>query len=348
MAADSRMTCVLCPGDLRVEVGSAEIAEPGPGEMRVRTMMSAICGSDLHHYRTPAATRDQNGYSQWALGHENTGIVDAVGPGVGYPAVGDRVVVYGIVGCGHCVHCRRGEDVFCANAQHFSRHRHGTNAAYLLAPARNAMPLPDDFDWEMGALLSCNVGTAYGALRKTGASGDRPLAVFGLGPVGLSCVMLGRALGATVIGVDPVAERRAMALRCGAEVALDSSDPDLIARIVKAAGGEGAAASIDTSGQPAARAAAVDALRTQGTYVEVGVGHDPTIRPSQQIIFGEVILRGSWIYKQHEWNGLLDFVRRRRIPIRSLITHRFRPEDAVEAFELANGATTGKILFDWS
>ncbi|MDE2868643.1 MAG: zinc-binding dehydrogenase [Chloroflexota bacterium] len=348
MAADSRMTCVRCPGDLRVEVGSAEIAQPGPGEMRVRTMMSAICGSDLHHYRTPAATRDENGFSQWALGHENTGIVDAVGPGVGYPAVGDRVVVYGIVGCGHCVHCRRGEDVFCANAEHFSRHRHGTNAAYLLAPARNAMPLPDDFDWEMGALLSCNVGTAYGALRKTEASGDRPLAVFGLGPVGLSCVMLGRALGATVIGVDPVAERRAMALRCGAEAVLDSSDPDLIARIVKAAGGEGAAASIDTSGQPTARGAAVDALRTQGTYVEVGVGHDPTIRPSQQIIFGEVILRGSWIYKQHEWNGLLDLVRRRQVPIKEMITHRFRPEDAVEAFELANGATAGKILFDWS
>ena len=348
MAAVPRMTCVRCPGDLQVKVGRAAVAEPGPGEMRVRTMMSAICGSDLHHYRTPAATRDEVGYSQWALGHENTGIVDAVGPGVGYPAVGDRVVVYGIVGCGHCVHCRRGEDVFCGEAEHFSRHRHGTNAAYLLAPARNAMPLPDDFDWEMGALLSCNLGTAYGALRKTEASGDRPLAVFGLGPVGLSCVMLGRALGATVIGVDPVAERRAMALRCGAEIALDSSDPDLIARIVDAAGGEGAAASIDTSGQPAARAAAVDALRTQGTYVEVGVGHDPTIRPSQQIIFGEVILRGSWIYKRHEWEGLLDLVRRRRVPIKTMITHRFRPEDAVEAFELADGATAGKILFDWS
>ena len=348
MAESPRMTCVRCSGDLRVEVGSAEVAEPGPGEMRVRTMMSAICGSDLHHYRTPAATRDENGFSQWALGHENTGVVDVVGPGVRNPAVGDRVVVYGIVGCGHCVHCRRGEDVFCGEAEHFSRHRHGTNAAYLLAPARNAMPLPDDFDWEMGALLSCNVGTAYGALRKTEASGDRPLAVFGLGPVGLSCVMLGRALGATVIGIDPVAERRTMALSCGADVALDSSDPKLLSRIAEAAGGEGVAASIDTSGQPAARAAAVDALRTQGTYVEVGVGHDPTIRPSQQIIFGEVILRGSWIYKQHEWDALLRLIRRRQVPIKSMITHRFRPEDAVEAFELANSATAGKILFDWS
>lgn len=348
MPAAPQMTCVRCPGDLRVEVGGAAVDEPGPGEMRVRTMMSAICGSDLHHYRTPAATRDENGFSQWALGHENTGIVAAVGPGVGYPAVGDRVVVYGIVGCGHCVHCRRGEDVFCAVAQHFSRHRHGTNAACLLAPARNAMPLPDDFDWEMGALLSCNVGTAYGALRKTDVSGDRPLAVFGLGPVGLACVMLGRARGATVIGVDPVAERRALALACGAQTALDSFDPDLVARIVDLAGGGGAAAAIDTSGQPAARSAAVDALRIQGTYVEVGVGHDATISPSQQLIFREVTLRGSWLYKQHEWDGLLDFVRRRQVPIKSLITHRFRPEDAVEAFELADGATAGKILFDWS
>ena len=348
MAAVPQMTCIRCPGDHRVDVGVASVEEPGPGDMRVRTMMSAICGSDLHHYRTSAALRDEYGWSQWALGHENTGIVDAVGPGVEYPAVGDRVVVFGIVGCGHCVHCRRGEGMFCADAQHFSRHRHGTNAAYCLAPARNALPLPDDFDFEIGALLSCNVGTAYGALRKTEVSGDKPLAVFGLGPVGLACVMLGRARGATVVGIDPAAERRALALECGARVALDSSDPDLVARIVEAAGGEGVAASIDTSGHPAARAAAVDALRTQGTYVEVGVGHDATIAPSRQIIFREVTLRGSWLYKQHEWEGLLDFVRRRQVPIKSLITHRFRPEDAVEAFELADGATAGKILFDWS
>ena len=348
MVAMRELTCVRCPGDLRVEVGSALVDEPGPGEMRVRTMMSAICGSDLHHYRAASSLRDENGWSQWALGHENTGIVDAVGPGVNYPAVGDRVVVFGIVGCGHCVHCRRGEAMFCADAEHFSRHRHGTNIAYLLAPARNALPLPDDFDWEMGALLSCNVGTAYGALRKTEVSGDRPLAVFGLGPVGLACVMLGRARGAAVIGVDPVAERRALALECGARTVLDSADANLVESIVEAAGGEGAAASIDTSGHPAARAAAVDVLRTQGTYVEVGVGHDPTIAPSQQIIFREVTLRGSWLYKQHEWEGLLDFVRRRHVPIKSLITHRFRPEDAVQAFKLANRATTGKILFDWS
>ena len=97
------------------------------------------------------------------------------------PSEGDRVVVFGLLGCGHCNHCRRGEPMFCKEARHFSRHQHGTDAAYLVAPARNALLLPDDFSFEMCVLLSCNVGTAYGALRKSETSGDRTLAVFGLG-----------------------------------------------------------------------------------------------------------------------------------------------------------------------
>ncbi len=347
MTAASEMTCVRCLGDHAVSVGRAAVHAPGPGEMRVRTVTSAICGSDLHHYRTPQTLRRERGWIRYALGHECAGGVDAVGPGVTSPAVGDRVVVFGIVGCGHCVHCRRGEPMFCADAQHFSRHRHGTNAAYLIAPARNAMPLPDDMDFSVGALLSCNVGTAYGALRKAAPSGERMLAVFGLGPVGLSCVMLGRALGAPMLGVDPSPRRRALALEHGALAALDSSDPDLNARLLDLAGGEGLAAAIDTSGQAPARAAAIDALRVHGTFVEVGVGRETTIAPTEQLIFKEVTLRGSWLYKQHEWESLLDCVRRHRIPIARLITHRFRPHDAVEAFQLANSAAAGKILFDW-
>ena len=90
--------------------------------------------------------------------------------------------------------------------------------------------------------------------------------------------------------------------------------------------GEGVAASIDTSGQPAARGAAVDALRTQGTYVEVGVGHDPTIAPQPADHFPGSDLARILLNKQHEWEGLVDFVRRREVPIKSLITHRFRPK----------------------
>ena len=78
------------------------------------------------------------------------------------------------------------------------------------------------------------------------------------------------------------------------------------------------------------------------------MGADPTIRPDEQLFRNEVTLQGSWVYKLDEWDQLLQFVRRTRVPIKDLVTQRFRIDDASPAFELAAGATTGKILFDWS
>ena len=89
--------------------------------------------------------------------------------------------------------------MFCNDIAILGKHRHGTDAAYLTLPPRYALDLPDEFDFEMGALLACNVGTAYSALQKTGIAGGTTLAIVGLGPVGLYCTMLGRAMGADVV-----------------------------------------------------------------------------------------------------------------------------------------------------
>ena len=183
MTANS-MQCLICPGDRTVELTTKPIPEPGPEDVRVRIVSSAVCGSDLHKYRQSQAERDEHGYSRLALGHEGAGVVDAVGPGVVHPAVGDRVVVYHLIGCGHCEHCRRGEPGFCREMQGFNWVRDGVNAEYVVIPARNALPLPDDFDFEDGALLACNLGTGFAAARKAKASGDMTLAVSGLGARG--------------------------------------------------------------------------------------------------------------------------------------------------------------------
>ncbi|MBM4436658.1 MAG: alcohol dehydrogenase catalytic domain-containing protein [Actinobacteria bacterium] len=348
MTATPTMTCIVCIGDRQVEVRQVPIVAPGPEEVRVRIVASAICGSDLHQYRQSAAERARLGYSRFALGHEGAGVVEAVGPGVVHPKLGDRVVVYHLAGCGHCVHCRRGEPGFCAEIRSFSRVWHGSDAESMVLPARNALPLPDDFDFVDGALLACNVGTAYGALKKAGASADTTLAVFGLGPVGLYTVMLGRAFGAAVAGVDVQPSRRQLAQELGAEAVFDGADPATVAKLKAFGAGEGVHASIDTSGAVAARTNAIDALRVHGTYVEVGVSHDTTIRPSQQLMAKEVTLRGSWIFKLYEWEDLLAFLRRHRLPIQRVVTHRVRPAQAVEMFHLADAATAGKIVFDWS
>ena len=214
MTSDS-MQCLICPGDRTVEVTTKPIPEPGPDDVRIRIRGSAICGSDLHKYRQPQAERDEHGYSKLTLGHEGAGVVDAVGPGVTYPAVGDRVVIYHLIGCGHCEHCRRGEPGFCRDMQGFNWVRDGVNAEYVVVPARSTLPLPDDFDFEDGALLACNLGTAFGAARKARASGDMTLAVSGLGPVGLYTVMMARAMGASVLGIDVQPSRIEMAEKLG-------------------------------------------------------------------------------------------------------------------------------------
>ena len=348
MTQTSTMTCVVCLGDRQVEIREMPVETPGPEEVRVAIKASAVCGSDLHQYRQSAAERADLGWNRFAFGHEGAGVVDAVGPGVLHPQVGARVAIYHLVGCGHCVHCRRGEPGFCTQISSFGRVRQGTNAEFIVIPGRSTLPLPDDFDFVDGALLACNVGTAYGASRKARASGDSTLAVFGLGPVGLYCVMVARAMGAKVVGVDVQASRMELAREHGIDATVDAADDDATAHLLEFGEGEGLHASIETSGNPAARTQAIDALRVHGRYVEIGVGADTTIKPSQQLMQKELTLMGSWIFKLHEWEDLLAFVRRHALPIQAVVAKRFRAADAVAAFELADAATTGKLVLEWT
>ncbi len=341
------MQCLVCPGDRTVKLTTKPIPEPGPEDVRIRIVSSAICGSDLHKYRQSQAERDEHGYSKLALGHEGAGVVDAVGPGVTYPAVGDRVVVYHLIGCGHCEHCRRGEPGFCREMQGFNWVRDGVNAEYVVVPARNALPLPDDFDFEDGALLACNLGTGFAAARKARASGDMTLAVSGLGPVGLYTVMMARAMGASVIGIDVQPSRIEMAEKLGIDATANAMETDPVEAMRAFGGGDGVHAAIDTSGNTRARTAALEGLRPHGIFVEVGIGEETVYKLSAPLNAREITLTGSWIFKLYEWEDLLDFMRRHRLPVKDVIVQRCRIDDAVEAFKLADSATTGKIMFEW-
>ena len=346
MTSDT-MQCLICPGDRTVELTRKPIPEPGPDDVRIRIVASAICGSDLHKYRQSQAERDEHGYSRLALGHEGSGVVDAVGPGVTYPAVGDRVVVYHLIGCGHCEHCRRGEPGFCREMQGFNWVRDGVNAEYVVVPARNALPLPDEFDFEDGALLACNLGTGFAAARKARASGDMTLAVSGLGPVGLYTVMMARAMGASVLGIDVQPSRIELAEKLGIDATANAMETDPVEAMRAFGGGDGVHAAIDTSGNTHARTAALEGLRPHGIFVEVGIGEETVYKLSAPLNSREITLTGSWIFKLYEWEDLLDFMRRHELPVKEVISQRCRIDDAVDAFKLADSATTGKIMFEW-
>src|ERR1051326_3253539 len=203
-------------GDRQVELREFADPTPGAGEVVVAIRASGMCGSDLRPY--------QQGQANFVTGHEPCGVVAERGAGVTdlQAPLGQRVMVHHYWGCGMCKHCRIGYTQMCVRGSRvmgFSAN--GGKAPYLLAPATSLVPLPDELSFSEGAAISCGTGTAYSALKRLAVSGRDTLAIFGQGPVGLAATQLATVMGARVIAVDPLAERRALACQLGAEVAIE-------------------------------------------------------------------------------------------------------------------------------
>jgi propanol-preferring alcohol dehydrogenase len=241
------MRGVVLTGEQGVEVREFPDPVPGPGEVVVRLRASAICGSDLPAYNAPKeGRRDREMLIQ---GHEPSGIVESVGPGVTTVQPGDRVTVYHYLGCGHCEQCAAGYLQWCRDARGLGSHVHGGDADLLLIDECNALKLPDELSFVDGAAIACVAGTTFSALSKIAPSGRDTLAVFGLGPVGLTGVMFGKAMGARVIGVGRRAVRLDLARRLGADEVIDIDDvPESGRRLLELTDGLGVSAAYETSG----------------------------------------------------------------------------------------------------
>jgi len=338
------MRGVVFLGDRRAEVREFPKPEPGPGEVVVRMKVAGLCGSDLHLYRQTAAQRAGN---EIIPGHEPSGVVDAVGQGVTTVRVGDRVSVYHYRGCGHCKHCRSGYLQWCAQARGYGGPIHGADADFLLTDERNCLPLPLELSFIHGAAIACFAGTAFSALHKLQVSGEDTLIVSGLGPVGLAGTAIGKAMGARVIGIDPIAERRALARELGADGVIDPTATDVVQAIRQLTHGEGVDLAFETSGAEAAQHSAVGALRRGGKAVFVGFAEKKGTFNLCSIIGSQLTLMGSFVMPIYMYWELVDFIREHNLPLEKMVTHRFSIEEAPEAFRVFDEGKTGKVILEW-
>src|SRR5438874_1983245 len=194
-------------------------------------------------------------------------------------------------------------------------------------------------------LGACGTGTAYGALNRIDVSGRDTLAVFGQGPVGLSATMLGRAMGARVIAVDVVPERLALARELGAEHAINAGDADPVKAIHDLTRGEGAETTMDCSGSSEGRLGALQSAGTWGRVAFVGEGGQTTIDVSKHMLRRQLTVHASWTFSAVGQGECARFVADRAIPLKRLLTHRFRLDQADEAYRLFDTYTTGKGAF---
>ena len=346
------MKGVVFLGDRKLELRDFPDPTPGPRDVILEIKASGMCGSDLHNYRAPAqpAGAVTGGIRRLAgviAGHEPCGIVAAVGAAVGEQEarVGQRVMDHHYEGCGHCKHCRAGWTQMClSGAVVYGSGGHGAHARYMKVPVSTLVPLPDSLSFETGAAISCGTGTAWGALRRLQLQGGETIAIFGQGPVGLSATQLAVAMGARVIAIDIAPERRTLARELGASEVIDPKATDMVGAIRDLTHGEGAHKTLDASSAPEARAAAVRAVRAGGTACFVGERGQVTLDVSQDLLRRQVTLVGSWTFSRQGQAECAEFVADRKIHVDTLFTHRWRLEQAEDAYRLFDTQTTGKAV----
>jgi threonine dehydrogenase-like Zn-dependent dehydrogenase len=280
-------------------VGQLSIAEvakpvPGPDELLVRIEACGICGTDRHLFlgEFPAAP-------PVTLGHEFSGIVEAVGVATQGFAIGMRVTCDPNISCGRCSQCRRGRVNLCEKLQAIGIHRDGGFAEYAILPVSQAFELPLSLDPLHGAFcepLACCLHGVDLAEIKTGAS----VVVLGGGVIGLLVVQLVRLAGATrVVLVTRHPEKRRLAESLGATATLDPGDGDPVAAVVAADGllPGGADVVIECAGVAETTRQSTRLARCGGTVVILGVmpqGEMIEIEPFD-IVFRELRLLGSFV-----------------------------------------------------
>ena len=345
------MKGVVLAGDRRVEILDFPDPAPGPGEVVIEIKASGMCGSDLKFYRAAggaAALGFKSSGGPVIAGHEPCGVVAAVGAGVPerQTRVGMRVMQHHYRGCGVCWHCATGWMQLCVEgvAEVYGVTGHGAHAAFMKCPARTLVPLPDELSFETGAAISCGTGTAWGALRRVALQGGETIAIFGQGPVGLSATQLAVEMGARVLAVDIAPERRKLAQQFGAHAVIDPAADDMVKAIRDLTHGEGAHKTLDASSAPEARAATVRAVRSWGTACFVGERGQVTLDVSPDLLRRQVTLVGSWTFSRQGQAECAEFVAERKIDVERLFTHRWRLEQAEEAYRLFDTQTTGKAV----
>ena len=354
--------------DADLEVAELDLAEPGPGEVCVRLLASGICHSDLSYLdgSWPAPL-------PMVLGHEGFGVVEAVGPGVARPTPGDHVVLTFSPACGSCRFCLEGRSNLCLVAAQCMDDgvmwdgttrlsRNGTPvhhlalvssfAGYAVVPAVGAIPVDPRIDPLLGCLLGCGITT--GIMSVTRRAQVRPgesVAVFACGGVGLSAIA-GAALVSAfpIIAIDPLADKRELALSLGATHAIDPEAGDPAAQIREIAR-DGVDYAFEAIGRPEVAAAAFASVRMGGTTVLIGqpaMGVEAGFPVYDVTQFEHTILGsnlGAGIPPIHI-PQLATLIAEGRLDLSALVTDRFALGDINAAVARTKSGHAGRVVLD--
>jgi len=328
-------------------VGLREVPEPVPGryEVKIRVEAAGICGSDLHilHGDIGIPMRPP-----FVIGHEFSGVIVEVGSDVTQWQPGQRVTAENTRKvCGRCRYCMTGYYNLCRERLATGYAFDGAFASYCVVPAERVHLLPDNVDFVSGA-LSDPSACAYRAVQEvTGIEAGDVVLITGPGPMGLFCLQYVKANGGQVIltGLTCDKERFRLARELGADVAVDVERENLREVVMDLTNGEGADVALECSGAEKAAQQALEMLRRQGKYTQVGIFGSPVSVDMDQIVFKELRMTGSFSHKFTAWEKAISCFAQGKVVAKPLVTDVLRLEEWEQGFRRFEEKKAIKVVF---
>jgi alcohol dehydrogenase len=309
-----------------------EVADPTPlpDEAVVQVTAVGLCRSDYHgwHGTDPDIVCPHVG------GHEFVGRVVAIGSAVRRVAVGDRIMVPFVCGCGECEPCRLGQHQVCRRQEQPGFTRWGAFAQYTTIPYAdvNAVHVPEAVSDEAAALVGCRVSTAYrGVVEQGRLAAGEVLVVHGCGGVGLAAIAFGRVIGAQIVAVDVSRDALALAQQSGADLLLDATTVDSVDDAIHEMVG-GGHVSVECLGHAVTAANSVRCLRPLGRHVQIGLFPSANADfPISRVIRDELEVLGVHGLSASRVPQVLDLVASGQFDPTAVVTQRLGIDDIPEA-----------------
>ena len=308
--------CIPEPGSVVVE--ELELPAPGPGEVTLRVLRAGVCGSDLHTYGRG------HPWLSYPIrpGHEISGVVAELGPGVSGVNVGDGVFVNPVVSCGRCWPCTQGRTNLCDNLVGVGSHIPGGMADALNIPAHSLIPIPAGVTPVAASLIE-PAATAARAVARAGAVGGKTVAVLGASTIGL--LTIGITSGARpeqLVATDLSADKRSRACDSGAGSAVDGAGEDVTQRLLDAVERRPDVV-FDCVGSPHTFGLALDVVAKAGTVCVVGAHHGRASVRLEAVQDGEVTITGISMYTAFDFAAAAAYVAANVQRVSSLVSAEF-------------------------
>jgi alcohol dehydrogenase len=319
----------------RQPVSVRKVDDPVPPDDGVVVAVKAtgLCRSDWHGWMG----HDADIRVPHVPGHELAGVIAATGKLVTRWSVGDRITVPFVCACGVCRPCRAGNHQVCDHQFQPGFTHWGSFAEYVAIHRAdlNVVRLPDELSFTTAATLGCRFATSFRAVvDQARVSEGQWVAVHGCGGVGLSAIMIARALGAQVIAIDIAQDKLDLARSIGAHAALDAREHADIPAAVRDLTGGGADVSIDALGNPQTCFNSVAGLAKRGKHIQVGLllaGQSRPALPMDQVLSKELEIIGSHGMQAHRYPAMLEMIRNGRLEPEKLLGRTIRLDESVTA-----------------